>query len=51
MIRQISFMAYYFHWSQEEILNMSHRERLNYLDEISRINRSLNKDNSNIFEL
>lgn len=44
-------MAYYFHWHQEEILNMPHRERLKYLDEISRINRILNNDNGNVFEL
>lgn len=38
---EVAFIAYYFHWSQEELMNLEHRERQRWCDEISRINRSL----------
>ncbi len=38
---EVAFIAYYFHWSYEEIMNLEHRERQRWCEEISRINRSL----------
>lgn len=38
---EVAFIAYYFHWSHEEIMNMEHRERQRWCEEISRINRNL----------
>ncbi|MDR7664831.1 hypothetical protein RG963_03325 [Methanosarcina sp. Z-7115] len=38
---EVAFIAYYFHWSYEEIMNMEHRERQRWCEEISRINRNL----------
>ncbi|HEC97721.1 MAG TPA: hypothetical protein ENI58_06140 [Nitrospirae bacterium] len=38
---EVAFIAYHFHWSFEEIMNMEHRERQRWVDEISRINRQL----------
>jgi hypothetical protein len=38
---EVAFIAYYFHWSHEEIMNMEHRERQRWCEEISSINRNL----------
>ena len=35
-------MAYHFHWSREEILEMSHKERHQWVKEISAINEKIN---------
>jgi hypothetical protein len=38
---EVAFIAYHFHWSFEEIVNMDHRERQRWCEEISRINQNL----------
>jgi transcriptional antiterminator len=40
---EVAFIAYHFHWSYEEIMNMDHRERRKWCEEISKINEKLNK--------
>jgi len=35
-------MAYHFHWSKEEIMEMAHRERHQWVKEISNINQEIN---------
>jgi hypothetical protein len=39
---EIAFIAYYFHWSFEEILNMEHETRTRWVQEISKINSKRN---------
>jgi hypothetical protein len=41
---EIAFIAYHFKWSHEEIMNMEHRERRRWCEEISKINDKLNKE-------
>lgn len=41
--REVAFIAYYFHWPREEILDLPHRERRRWVEEISRINREVNE--------
>ena len=36
---EVAFIAYHFHWSFEEIINLEHRDRHRWCEEISRINR------------
>ncbi|HMK56404.1 MAG TPA: DUF6760 family protein [Dissulfurispiraceae bacterium] len=38
---EVAFIAYHFRWSHEEIMQMEHRERLRWVEEISKINRRL----------
>jgi hypothetical protein len=38
---EVAFIAYHFHWSFEEIVNMEHIERQRWCEEISRINKNL----------
>ncbi|HEY9206921.1 MAG TPA: DUF6760 family protein [Candidatus Methanoperedens sp.] len=42
MYEEVAFIAYHFHWSFEEIMNMEHRDRQRWVEEISSINRQLN---------
>nr|WP_317890178.1 DUF6760 family protein [Paenibacillus sabuli] len=53
MYEEIGFIAYYFHWSHDEIMNMEHRERRKWCEEISRINRKLSEDTEkpNVFDV
>ena len=39
LYEEVAFIAYHFHWSHEDIMNMEHRERQRWVEEISRINR------------
>jgi len=39
----VAVIAYHFHWSREECMSMSRRERGRWLDEIRRINREVAK--------
>ena len=41
LYEEVAFIAYHFHWSREEILNLEHRERQRWVEEISKINREL----------
>jgi hypothetical protein len=50
---EIAFLAYYFHWSYKEITELSHKERISYCEEVSKINKKLNGDENrkNIFDV
>ncbi len=41
---EVAFLAYHFHWDYETIMNMEHRERQKWCEEVSRINKVMNKD-------
>ncbi|MBN2899193.1 MAG: hypothetical protein JXO44_10515 [Clostridia bacterium] len=40
----MAFIGYYFHWPHDQIMNMEHRERRRWCEEISEINRKANGD-------
>ena len=42
----MSFISYYFHWSQGEVLALDHRQRRRWCEEISSINSSLDPSDS-----
>jgi hypothetical protein len=42
MYKEMSFISYYFHWGQDDVLRMEHAERRRWCEEISSINSSLN---------
>lgn len=48
---EAAFIAYYVHWSRDDIMAMSHRERLRWCDEISKINSKLNQEPENVFKI
>ena len=44
LYEEVAFIAYHFHWSNEDIMNMEHRERQRWVMEISNINQKLSED-------
>lgn len=53
LYEEMAFLAYYFHWSQKEIMELEHKERLRWCKEVSKINEKLNGDDQkkNIFDV
>jgi hypothetical protein len=43
LYEEVAFIAFHFHWSLEEILNLEHGDRQRFMDEISAINRHMNE--------
>ncbi|MDO4731795.1 MAG: hypothetical protein Q4B14_06745 [Clostridia bacterium] len=48
-------MAYYLHWDREDILNLEHKERIRFCEEVSKINAKMNsaggEEKKNIFDI
>jgi hypothetical protein len=42
---EISYIAYHFHWSSQELMNMDHGERRKWCEEIRKINEKISSDN------
>lgn len=40
---EVAFLAYHLHWPYGEIVEMEHRERQGWCDEVSKINKQLNE--------
>ncbi|MDE6433951.1 MAG: hypothetical protein K2L07_06940 [Lachnospiraceae bacterium] len=49
--KEAAFIAYYAHWSHEEIMSLPHGERNRWCSEFSKINRNLNEEPDNVFDL
>ncbi len=46
LYQEVAYIAYHFHWSLDDILEMEHRERHVWVKEISEINKEINKTRS-----
>ncbi len=44
LYEEISFIAYYFHWDNDKILDLPHWERQKWCEEISKINKKVSSD-------
>lgn len=51
LYEEIAFLAYYFHWSHEEIMLLDHKDRIRYCQEASKINKKMNGEPKNIFDI
>lgn len=51
LYEEMAFIAYHFHWSHEELMQLEHRQRRRWCDEISQINRQLNGAPNNPFAI
>ena len=55
LYKEMSFLAYYFHWSNSEVLELDHQSRRRWCREISEIHKSLGASNEkkekSIFDL
>jgi hypothetical protein len=43
LYQEAAYIAYHFHWSMDDVLEMEHRERQIWIKEISEINKEINK--------
>ena len=41
--QEVAYIAYHFHWSRDEIMDMAHSERRLWVKEISKINKEINE--------
>lgn len=41
---EVAFLAYHLHWPYGEILELEHRDRQVWCDEVSKINNRLNEE-------
>lgn len=46
---EAAFIAYYLHWNHDDIMELSHRDRIRWCKEVSRINGKLNDEPENVF--
>ncbi len=44
LFEEIAYIAYHFHWSLDEILDLEHPLRRRFVEEIGRINQRLNEE-------
>jgi len=44
LFEEIAYVAYHFHWSMDEILELEHPDRQRFAAEIASINRRLNEE-------
>ncbi len=43
LFEEVAFLAYHFHWPLEDILHLEHGDRQRFIEEISAINREMNR--------
>jgi len=43
LFEEVAYLAYHFHWSLDEILDLEHPLRRRFVEEIARINRRLSE--------
>jgi len=48
---EVAFIAYYFHWSEKEILQLPHWERIKWCEKISNIHQKSDDKKSNSISL
>ena len=44
LYEEVAYVAYHFHWSMNEILDMAHPTRVRFVEEIGKINRRLSTE-------
>lgn len=43
LYEEVAYIAYHFHWPLEQVLDLEHTERKQWVEEIAKINRRLNE--------
>jgi hypothetical protein len=42
-MEELAFLAYYLHWPYEHIVGLEHKDRIRWVQEVSKINSTLNE--------
>ncbi len=51
LYREMSFLAYYYHWEFDTVMALDHRTRRRFCAEISAIHKQISHQPRNIFEV
>ncbi|GAA3838391.1 hypothetical protein GCM10022243_01070 [Saccharothrix violaceirubra] len=43
LLAEVAYVAYHFHWSRSEVLDLEHHERRRWVEQIGRINTRVNE--------
>lgn len=43
LYQEVAYVAYHFHWSREDILDLEHLERQRFVAEIANLNRRISE--------
>ena len=43
LTEEMAFIAYHFHWQHAEIMNLEHRDRRRWVQQISALNQRINE--------
>lgn len=43
LYEEVAYIAYYFHWSMDQVMEMEHAERRRWVEEIAKINRRVSE--------
>ncbi|GAA1948905.1 DUF6760 family protein [Amycolatopsis minnesotensis] len=43
LYQEVAYVAYHFHWSRDEVLDLEHRERIRWVEQIAGINTRINE--------
>lgn len=44
LFEEVAYVAYYFHWSHDEVLRLEHRDRQRWVAEIARLHDRMNAE-------
>lgn len=44
LFEEVAYVSYHFHWPLEEILDLEHRDRQRFVEEIAAINRRISEE-------
>ncbi len=51
LYQEMAFLAYYLHWSNDDLMRLDHRERRRWCEEVSAINKKLSGPEKGSVEL
>ena len=43
LTEEVAFIAYHFHWNHDQIMDLEHRDRRNWVAQISQLNQRMNE--------
>ena len=49
IFEETAFLAYYLHWTHDDVMALPHRDRILWCKEVSKINSKLNNEPENVF--
>lgn len=44
LYEEVAYVSYHLHWSYEQVMQLEHHERRQWVAEIAKINRRINED-------